>query len=123
MNEIKRGFGIIITDGKRKLFLFCHRENITDFIGINRNERNKIVQHAYSRISFWHDLWCGDMVLKVAFPSLFGIACVKDAFVADTWEVLGSSIKWNVSFTREAYDWELDLFASFFQVLHSVRER
>jgi hypothetical protein len=50
MNEIKRSFGIIIADGKRELFLFCHRANVTDFIGINRNERYKIVQHAYSRI-------------------------------------------------------------------------
>jgi hypothetical protein len=44
------------------------------------------------RISFWYDLWCGDMVLKVAFPVLFGIACVKDASVADNREVLRGSI-------------------------------
>ena len=88
----KGALELLLLMGKRKLFLFCHRANITDFIGINRNERYKIVQHAYSRISFWHDLWCGDMVLKIAFPSLFGIACVKDASVADTWEVLGGSI-------------------------------
>jgi hypothetical protein len=66
------------------------------------------------RISFWLDLWCGDTVLKVAFPALLGIACVKDASVADNREVLGGSIQWNVSFIREAHDWELDLFASFF---------
>jgi hypothetical protein len=23
---------------------------------------------------FWHDLWCGDKVLKEAFPDLYGIA-------------------------------------------------
>jgi hypothetical protein len=76
-----------------------------------------------TRISFWHDLWCGDTVLKVAFPILFGIACVNDAFVTNNIEVLGGSIQWNVSFTREAHDWELDIFTSFLQVLHSVRER
>jgi hypothetical protein len=27
-----------------------------------------------TRISFWHDLWCGDMALMVAFPVSFGIA-------------------------------------------------
>jgi hypothetical protein len=43
-------------------------------------------------------------MLKVAFPGLFGIACVKDAFVVDNREVLGGSIQWNVSFTREAHD-------------------
>jgi hypothetical protein len=53
-------------------------------------------------------------VLKEAFPGLFGIACVKDASVVDNMEVLGGSIQWNVSFIREAYDWELDVFASFF---------
>jgi hypothetical protein len=44
-------------------------------------------------ISFSHDLWCGDTVLKVTFLGLFGIVCVKDAFVADNREVLGGSIK------------------------------
>jgi hypothetical protein len=43
------------------------------------------------RISFWNDLWCGDTVLKVAFPVLFGIACAKDALVAANMEVLGGS--------------------------------
>jgi hypothetical protein len=75
------------------------------------------------RISFLHDLWCGDTVLKVAFLVLFGIACVKDASMVDNREVLGVSIQWNVSFIREAHDWELDIFASFFQVLDSARER
>jgi hypothetical protein len=45
-----------------------------------------------TRISFWHDLWCGDMVLKEAFSGLFGLACVKDASVADNTEVFGGSI-------------------------------
>jgi hypothetical protein len=31
--------------------------------------------------SFWHDLWCGDTVLKVAFLVLFDIAYAKDASV------------------------------------------
>ena len=69
-----------------------------------------------TRISFWHDLWCGDSVLKVAFPVLFGIACVKNAFVANNMEVLGGLYQWNVSFIREAHDWELEVFVSFLQV-------
>ncbi|XP_062162103.1 uncharacterized protein LOC133869164 [Alnus glutinosa] len=48
------------------------------------------------RIRFWHDLWCGDSVLKEVFPDLFGIARVKDASVADNVEVLGGSTQWNV---------------------------
>lgn len=74
-----------------------------------------------SWISFWHNLWCGNTALKVAFSALFGIAHVKDAFDADNLEVLGVSNQWNVSFIREAHDWEVDDFVSFLQVLHSVK--
>jgi hypothetical protein len=74
-----------------------------------------------SKISFWHDLWCGDTTLKEAFPALFGIARLKDAVVADNLELLGDSLQWNVSFIREAHDWKVDVFASFFQLLHSVK--
>jgi hypothetical protein len=56
------------------------------------------------RTKFWHDLWCGDRVLKEAFPVLVGIAQMKDASVADNMEVLGGSIQWNMSFVREAHD-------------------
>jgi len=59
-------------------------------------------------------LWCGDTVLKEVFPDLFGIAQVKDASVSDNMEILGGSIQWNVSFVREAHDWEVDVLASFF---------
>jgi hypothetical protein len=54
-----------------------------------------------TRVSFWHDLWYGDSTLKIAFPGLFSITCVKDASVADNHEVLGGSNQWNVSFSRE----------------------
>jgi len=52
--------------------------------------------------------------------SFFGIALVKDASVADNMEVLGGSTQWNVNFVTDAHDWEVSVFASFFQVLHSA---
>jgi hypothetical protein len=65
---------------------------------------------------------CGvETTLKVAFLALFSIARVKDAVVADNLELLGDSFQWNVSFNREAHDWEVDVFVSFFQLLHSVK--
>jgi hypothetical protein len=65
---------------------------------------------------------CGvETTLKVAFPALFGIACLKDTVVADNLELLGDSFQWNVSFIREAHDWEVDVFAYFFQLLLSVK--
>jgi hypothetical protein len=53
---------------------------------------------------FWHDLWCGDTVLKEAFHVLFGIPRVKDALVVENMELLHGSNQWNVSFSREAHD-------------------
>jgi hypothetical protein len=75
-----------------------------------------------SKVRFWHDLWCGDMTLEEAFPVLFGIACVEDAFVATHVEFFGGASKWNMSFTRTALDWEVEAFASFFRVLYLARE-
>lgn len=74
-----------------------------------------------SKIRFWHDQWCGDMALKEVFPVLFGIAYKKDASVADHLESIGASNQWDVSFTREAHDWEVDVLASFLRVLYSTR--
>jgi hypothetical protein len=76
-----------------------------------------------STIRFWHDQWCGDVALKEAFPTLFRIARAKNASVASSLEFFGGSNQWNVSFARTADDWEVDVFASFLQVLHSARVR
>jgi len=64
-----------------------------------------------------------NIVLKEAFPVLFGISSAKNASVADNLELLGGSNQWSVSFSREVHDWEIDVFAFFFQVLHSVSVR
>jgi len=53
--------------------------------------------------------------LMLSFP--------KDASVADNLVLLGGSNQWNMSFSREAHDWKVDVFVSFSQVLHSVNVR
>jgi hypothetical protein len=65
------------------------------------------------KISFWHDQWFGEAALKIAFLVLYGLACAKDACTTANLEFLGNSNQWNVSFTRAAHDWEVDVFASF----------
>jgi hypothetical protein len=110
---------------------WCSLEPIGTFgVGVWKNIRkgcdslshfSRSVMVDGSKISFWHDWWCGDIALKVAFPTFFGIACLKDTIVVDNLKRLGDSFQWNVSFIREAHDWEVDVFASFFQLLHSVK--
>jgi len=94
------------------------RKGCETFLGFSRFE----VEDG-ARTKFWHDLWCMNIVLKEAFPVLFGISSAKNASVADNLELLGGSNQWSVSFSREVHDWEIDVFAFFFQVLHSVSVR
>jgi hypothetical protein len=49
-----------------------------------------------SNVSFWLDVWCGDVTLKISYPDLFSIACSKDAWVADNMQVREGNIHWNV---------------------------
>jgi hypothetical protein len=58
------------------------------------------------------------VALKEAFPNLFGITRAKDTSVATPLKFYDGSNQWNVSFARAAHDWEVDVFASFFQVLY-----
>jgi hypothetical protein len=46
-----------------------------------------------SKVRFWHDLWCGDMTFKDAFPVLFGVANAEDALVEDQMEISGGAIQ------------------------------
>jgi hypothetical protein len=97
---------------------WCSSEPVGMYgVGLRNNNRKgwgKVRRHIRfevgdsSKIRFWHDLWCGDMTLKDAFPVLFGTACAKDAPVKAYMELLGSVIQWNVSFARSAQDWVVD---------------
>ena len=34
-----------------------------------------------SRVLFWHDVWCGELPLKILILALFNIACAKEAWM------------------------------------------
>jgi hypothetical protein len=68
-----------------------------------------------SHIRFCHDLWCGDRPLKLGFPALFSIALFPEAWVVDNLSVIGGVAHWNVLFTRNVQDWEVEMVMSFFE--------
>jgi hypothetical protein len=70
-----------------------------------------------AKVRLWHDLWCRDKALKEVFPNLYGIACAKDASVAAHLELFGGSNQWKVSFAGTTHYWEVDVFASFINLL------
>jgi hypothetical protein len=41
-------------------------------------------------------VWCGELPLKTVFPTLFTIACAKEAWVEENMAIVDSAIHWNV---------------------------
>ena len=72
-----------------------------------------------SRVSFWHDVWCGDNTLKETFPTLFAIACNPSASVADILRVHNDTTHWDLTFTRYVQDWECDTLMNLFEILYA----
>uniref|UniRef100_A0A2N9FDT7 Uncharacterized protein n=1 Tax=Fagus sylvatica TaxID=28930 RepID=A0A2N9FDT7_FAGSY len=60
-----------------------------------------------------------DQPLRDSFPDLFRLARVPDASVADHLQILGSSHHWDVVFSRQAQDWELEIVSGFMELLYS----
>jgi hypothetical protein len=72
-----------------------------------------------SRVSFWHDVWCGDSNLKETFPTLFAIACNPTASVADILRVHNGTTHWDLTFTRYIQDWESDAMMNLLEILYA----
>ena len=60
------------------------------------------------RLKFWKDKWCGDEPLSVSFPSLFALATLKEAWVADLWSHFIGAGVWIPIFSRHLNDWEIE---------------
>ena len=72
-----------------------------------------------AQVKFWLDTWCGDQPLQDTFPNLFRLARVLDVSVADHLQILGTSHHWDVVFSRQAQDWELEIVSAFMELLYS----
>ena len=60
-----------------------------------------------SRIRFWEDRWCGEILLCVSFPTVYAIAPSKGAIVGEVWETTGEG-GWNLRFIKPFIDWEME---------------
>ena len=68
-------------------------------------------------------MWCGELPLKNVFPTLFTIACAKEAWVEENMAIVDGAIHWNVMFIRQVHDWELKEVSRFFELLYSQQIR
>ena len=74
---------------------------------------------AGDKVQFWHAIWCSDLPLKVLFPELFSIAREKDASVAALMSFRNGTLHWDVNFSRNLQDWELECLVAFMELIYS----
>ncbi|KAL6339823.1 hypothetical protein AAG906_034911 [Vitis piasezkii] len=72
-----------------------------------------------TKVRFWTDHWCGNAALSQTFPLLFELAAHKNATVHEVWDPSFGQGSWNVSFSRDFNDWEVDLVGD---LLHMLRD-
>jgi hypothetical protein len=74
-----------------------------------------------NKLRFWHDKWCGDCSLKDEFPLLFKCSRDREAFIDSLYtRFSGVEIRdWHLHFVRNFNDWEVDMVAAFFNLIHS----
>lgn len=72
-----------------------------------------------TRVKFWHDIWCGDCPLKVVFPELFSVSCVKDFLVAKVLHLSNGVPHWDVRLSRPVQDWELESLLTLMDLIYS----
>jgi hypothetical protein len=72
-----------------------------------------------SKVSFWHDVWCGDRPLKEMYPDLFAISCSPDSLVADLLSCHNDIPHWDLTFVRNIQDWESDSLLALLELLYA----
>ena len=74
-----------------------------------------------TRVKFWTDQWCGNAALSQNFPQLFALAVHKDATINEVWDSSLSQGSWNLRFSRDFNDWELNLIKDLLNMLRDFR--
>ena len=72
------------------------------------------------RVEFWHDCWCGDMSLKGVFPELFVLSRDREASVDDIMSFPNGILHWDLRFSKNVHDWELESLSSFMELIYSL---
>lgn len=62
-------------------------------------------------LKFWKDHWWGDQCLSSSFPRLFHLSNKKEATISEIFSPSFSGHTWNLTFSRDLYEWEVDLLA------------
>ena len=74
-----------------------------------------------TRVKFWTDHWCGNAVLSQNSPQLFALEVHRNATVNEVWDSSFGQRGWNLIFSRDFNDWELDLIGDLLNMPRGFR--
>ncbi|RVW70583.1 putative ribonuclease H protein [Vitis vinifera] len=74
-----------------------------------------------TKVRFWTDHWCGNAALSQTFPLLFELAAHRNATVNEVWDPSFGQGSWNISFSRDFNDWEVDLVGNLLYMLRDYK--
>ncbi|KAJ9693692.1 hypothetical protein PVL29_009580 [Vitis rotundifolia] len=74
-----------------------------------------------TKIKFWINHWCGNATLSQIFPQLFPLADQKNVTINEVWDSSFGQGGWNLRFSRDFNDWELDLIGELLNLLRDCR--
>ncbi|RVW59240.1 LINE-1 reverse transcriptase-like [Vitis vinifera] len=74
-----------------------------------------------TKVRFWTDHWCGNAALSQTFPLLFELAAHRNATVNEVWDPSFGQGSWNISFSRDFNDWEVDLVRNLLYMLRDYK--
>ena len=65
--------------------------------------------------------WCGNTALSQNLPQLFALAVHRNATVKEVWDSSLGQGGWNLRFSRDSNDWELDAIGELFHMLRDFK--
>ena len=78
-----------------------------------------------NKVRFWEDVWVGENSLKAMFPSLFRLSTLKSRPISEFYNLASlppeGNACWNLHFTRNLLDREIDQFIALLQLLETKR--
>ncbi|XP_049354731.1 uncharacterized protein LOC125819316 [Solanum verrucosum] len=66
------------------------------------------------KISFWNEIWLGDVKMRILFPDLYIISLQQNDTTTQMWSPQG----WNLIFRRALNDWEVERVVDLLQTLN-----
>jgi len=69
---------------------------------------------------FWHDIWVGEIPLKLKFPRLFALFATKECWVEEMVSVMGANGGWEQLWRRRLLAWEEESVRECSVLLHNI---